>query len=558
MATKTQKLVIDLTGRGGLADKYYGDINLFEDIADEFEYPTGQPHLRYISGDNQFVAGVFNPLRKYGYLQPSLNIFDPCTSDVTEEIWSCTEIDLENNEIYMAQEAIPSSVRPDILIGTSLNDTSLNSDHETPVNTTKISDMQVYTLNGTRNLFFAYNDNSKWIIGRKDLSTSTYTDAWWGNSGANPPTGDFTLSNSNTLEMHVSGDGFMYVLNGYRVHRMDGTAIGGTYGTVEQDVLLAPTFFRMEHVTDFRNNLCISVVKGSPGSFALADNKVVSAGVYFWNRQTTLFNTADYIEIPGVQDIKSLHVAPNGRLRCFTIGSNLVTQLREFNGVAFNVIKELSAKAYPKFRDSVTFVNEFTVWQGADANLYYYGKELPNEKEFLFIAARPEDADSYAPNAGAILQARDSESNTGSVFYSSYSVDGGSTYSYVRIAPFAALTFGGETLSCDPGNIYTKVFNLPKLSNIHHVTFFMERVDTSGSTVEATIKYYKNSEQVAFMTKSITRNDLGKGYAVHPINTSYIDSIQIEIEYNTSLTMTNSRFAPKYAVLEYVPTQTFS
>lgn len=66
------KLSIDLSGRGGLAPRFFGDINR----------TSASPELRYIGSENQFADGIYNPFRRFGYLSPANNTFESVTQYV--------------------------------------------------------------------------------------------------------------------------------------------------------------------------------------------------------------------------------------------------------------------------------------------------------------------------------------------------------------------------------------------------------------------------------------------------------------------------------------------
>ena len=82
---------------------------------------------------------------------------------------------------------------------------------------------------------------------------------------------------------------------------------------------------------------------------------------------------------------------------------------------------------------------------------------------------------------------------------------------------------------------------------------------------EATIKFYANQSTTPYMTKYVTRADIYKGYVSFEINKSFINSLQMEIEYYNSTNLNNNGtftqlgicdFSPFYAELIYEPTTT--
>ena len=49
------KIIIDMSGRGGLLERYQGDLNDTQ----------SQPHYGYLGADNQYAEGFWNPFLPY-------------------------------------------------------------------------------------------------------------------------------------------------------------------------------------------------------------------------------------------------------------------------------------------------------------------------------------------------------------------------------------------------------------------------------------------------------------------------------------------------------------
>jgi hypothetical protein len=249
-----------------------------------------------------------------------------------------------------------------------------------------------------------------------------------------------------------------------------------------------------------------------------------------------------------------------------TVAANGVTQIREFNGVSFDVIKELGACAYPNFQDSLTVVGGFTIWLGYDGNIYYHGSELPGEPEALYMVGTCGGTGIQNTLAGAILYGSSNGYATGGTekthpeaMLINY-VQGG-TPKVARFFPYSnnSITGGATTTTIYPvaTPIYYPVKYLPRMSNLAHATIYMAR-ETGLSTGidDAVISFYKNGDTTAFMTKTVTTDDIMKGYKGIEINTQYVDSLQISVTYSNAVAITNKRFNPAYMVIEYTPTET--
>lgn len=678
-------MVIDLSGRKGLGDKYYGDINNFGATGDK---SLGQPQYRVnVKDTNQnkdgtMVSGIYNPLRKYGFLSPSVATMYPITYSPTTInktftydgmaspplaliLSSITSFatgtpvsftttgtlpsGLALNTIYwtiyydsthmkiasslanaLAGTAIDPvdagtgthtvtsvTIDPTTIAGTQYDVTNnksyflggltaggriplfmLNSiDAETPYvdrflpsAATAGGDLEIYTLSdGTssnRCLFYSYRSTGGWRAGYKQLDNNTggtgagtYVDNWLGSGGT--VTGTFEPNLSGEMKFVVGGDGFMYILNGYSVHRVDGTTLGGTNGTITRDVLLAPTYFRFTHGVDFRGNLYFAMQRSDINAVHNATDKeggayVQECGVYIWNRQASFSNTSDYIPINGVREIRALWVSPQNDIRCITVSANGVTQIRIFDGTQFKVCKELGATAYPSYSDSLAVISGFTVWLGYDGILYYHGNEsvsinitgygsVQTEPEFLFMMGSVGGTGLQNVLASSILYTGSSGFSTSGTlekphpeaFHLFYNI--ASTPTWSKYFPHANQAIVGGSTVATAANvtpIKTPVRMVPPLSTLKHITVFMAReTGLTPGIDDADFSIYINGNTTALMTKTITTTDIMKGYFKIEVNQPFVDCLQFGIVYKNTPT-TNFRFNPSYAVVDYVPTDT--
>lgn len=561
---KQQSVTMDLSGRKGLADKFYGDINQFGYSGD---MGTGKPQHRYLAKDGQMVSGIFNPLRKYGYLYPSTLTAYEIASGSSVPFYAASIYDYINDKSYFLGSGLNGgSVVLDIL--SSIDGTTTSTDRTMPVGTTYPGDIEIYDVNGVRHLMYSYNTGSAWRIGIKNLTTSAFTDNWLGSGGT--ISGAFEPSSNGEMKMIAAGDGYMYVLNANAVHRIDGTTLGGANGTVTRDVLLAPTYFRFSSGIDHRGSLYIAVQRNTTHEVhgrsyfsgnASNGNYNGDVGVYIWNRQSTFFNTSDFIPIKGAKEIRRIWVDSKNRVMCITLSSNNVTQIRKFTGSQFEVVKELGSHAFPNHDDSLTVVNGFTVWLGYDGNLYYYGSEIPGEEDFLFIMKRFVSSSGLGNIYGACIlyaggntfSSASNEKDFMESFYVSYAISASSLY-FVKYFPHASspltggvsTTIAAETLI----DTYTPVKYLPKLSTVKDITIYMARENVSGTSDVAYIKVFKNNSTTELFSKPITNDDIAKGYKSIEVNVANVDCIQLAIKWQVSA-MSDTVFAPAFAIINY-------
>lgn len=558
------QMVVDLTGRGGLAHKYYGDINRFGFTGDQ---AAGQPQYRYNVGDNEMASGIYNPLRKNGYLSPAVGtIYNFSSAPSNTSLVGATIYDSINDKSYLFTYTGGSTFPLYRLDG--IDSETLQTDRTMPGGTTFGGDLEIYQIDGVRTLFYSYRTGSAWRVGVKNLTTSGFTDNWLGSGGS--VSGTFEPSSNGEMKFVNSGDGFMYILNANSIHRVDGTTLGGSTGRVFRDLLKAPDYFRFTHGVDHRNNLYFAIQKitrQETHNIAVSSNPnfTTECGVYIWNRQATFFNSSDFVPIQGVREIRALYVSPKNDIRCITISNNGATQIRKYNGTTFEVIKELGTTAYPNFADSLTIVNGFTCWMGYDGNIYYHGSEMPGEQEFLFIMGSVGGTGIQNVLGGSILYGGGTGYSTNGTlekpnlecFVINYTIS--SVAKISRFFPYAngSLT-GGVTTSmiAHAGNVYTGLKLFPPLSTIHNMKVFMAReTGLSAGVSDATLNFYKNGDTTAFISKTVTTDDIMKGYKSIEINTPFIDTLQISISY-AATAITDKRFCPNFALVEYTPTST--
>lgn len=545
----TQKMIINLSGQGGLSQDYMGDRFVNQTTQKTF----GSPRTRYNAGDDQFVAGIFNPVTRMGYSSPSVsNNLSVTTSGSYSAAMAASQLDDINEDFYFLENGTK------IHMGSSFAATGTATDRT--ISNAVFTDACIYVLNNVRHLFFTYRlSGTSTVIGVKNLTSTTYTDVLLGGGGT--MTNNFTPVASYG-KLIPAGDGFLYFLNGNHVHRIDGTTLGGATGTVEEDILLAPDYFHFTHGVDYRSNLYMVIQRNTlyqtAGTTEINTN--TECGVYIWNRQASFFNTSDYIPLMGVKEVMSIHISPKNTIRIFCMSSGGTPQLREYDGSKFKVIQEFEFYGYPVYEDSISVHGNFTTWLSKNGRFYTYGTNDLSGKESLSIVS------DLSITSGSSILYCNSSSHSGiqnpvegtanghpEGFYFGYN-DG--TNKIGNIFPYAQQTVESTTFNKAQGDIFTPVKFLPTLCNVRHINLFMLRQpSSSGSTVQATLKFYFNQSDTSSFSKSITNDDLAKGFISIEINKPYVNSIQIEIEHAANAIGGND-FCPAYAEVIYEPTST--
>jgi hypothetical protein len=617
----------------------------------------GDPQLRHLVAETQVADGIFNPFKRHGYLSPANQSYKRITPTGTLLTYGSVPRVFANATNVSGESVMLAGTR--FWQATGDNFTTLSSD-ATSIHgdtTTWPMDLELYYINGVSGRTFMLTSDTSGTDGKLRYY----------NHGADTYT---TVQSSLVLDEYSclarADNGFMYVIGQNRVHKFDGTEAAGASGLFTSNVLVFPSKLALRGGIDYRGVMFMGVVGWeTTGGSGLMDNTVsyrsvpvstsslpIYAGVFLWDRLSTTVRMRDFIEIPNIQNLVGFHISPLGTLRVYGISNHRTTQLLEWSGTKFNIIRELGPQAYPAQPKGVRTSGLFTYWLGQDGYVYCIGRASAlDEKEQL---AKILDVNAVAADmcgvvgttislAGAVLPA--SFQNTGQVDttdridheslligfqYSNgpsvtcamtiaspavvtasahglgvgdsikFSTTGalptgltaGTTYyvisaglsaddfrvsasaggsaintsgtqsgvhsfrktvsnEVIRVFPFTNQTLQSVTPKANIGNVYSGVKYFKRLSTIKHIDFYCAPGTTSGTDTVATIKFYANQSTTAFSTKTVTRNDLVKGYKSIDLNKLWVNALQIEIEFETTQTLGPNDFAPAMAVVEY-------
>lgn len=553
MAEKT--LTIDLSGKLGLAPRFWGDIDLDQ----------ANPNYRIVGQNGMMAQGLYNPFRKLGYMSSAntayKNFYDLNSSDYIAVNWSASIYDTENNEFYMGTDGryLHKAKSQDA-------HTSDSTAVDLGNNNYKIKDLEIYQVNGVRKIFVIYDKNGTLDIAISNLTYDTATDnLTWLTATVS---GAFANTYLPPAFMRVADNGFGYLFNGNQVHKIDGTAAtGGANGTVTANSLLFPVTHRICDATDNRGAMYIAI-RETITAQGVGGSGVTPCGVYVWDRSTTIASPQDYIRVGGIKDIKKIYVAPSGALRIMVLNADNVVQIREYNGNTFITIAEVGSPAgtnrnsWPLYLDSFAVANNFVIWAGQDAYIYAHGNVQSGDPEGTFILSKMPSADPAA-TGGALLYLGGSE-YSGSAGQKRNRIGLNMTFiessttgnAYIKLWDMygvgnTASTTG--TQSTDP--IYTLVNFLPQMSTVKHIDIYMGPSATSSSSTMASIAIYLNQSATAWATKTVTLADCAKGYKRIEVNKPYVNAIQLSIAH-AGVTMGADEFFPSIALVTYEPTVT--
>ena len=523
------KLTIDLSGKGGLAPRFNGDVH------------NANYNLRYIGREDQMAHGWYNPFKRYGYMSPSNSTRQDLQVDTgaPNALITSALYDMANDDIYVGERG------REVYRGDSFSDLDLAGVLDVGVSNT-IHDLEMYMINGVQKIFYTYDKNGTAEVGYADVGGSM------ANAHSNWLTTDATGAFSNTLTndifMRVADNGFGYIFMDNQIHKIDGTTSGGAAGTVTANVIIFPPYFQITDALDTNGRFYIPIRQDtSPSSLAISISNA-PVGVYVWDRFSTAVNMQNYIAIPGIREIRKIYVSPKGTIRVITINSESYVEIRELQGNNFNVIETLGYGMYPRYHDSLSIYGLNTTWLGADGQIYCHGRVTEKDEEGIFnIGAITSTAGSGIMFLGGVGNAP-----SGLNFYIS---DTTSVPSY-RLYKWSPHLGAGGTGTAYRGDVYTLVKFLPAMSTINYIDIYC-RPSGSGATTIATIKPYFNQSATAWASKAVTLSEAGTGLKRIDVGKPYINAVQLEIEFSTAVNLSGlTDFSPSFAVIDYTPTNT--
>lgn len=364
---------------------------------------------------------------------------------------------------------------------------------------------------------------------------------------------EFTAAN---LFLQKADNGFLYLFSNQRVSKFDGGTSGGDFGVFVADVLVFPKFLRCVDAVDTNSLMYIAIQSSDTSASTTSDYRTFGAdtmGVYQWDRQSTVVNTRNFIPIYGAREIRRIFVNANGDLRVITIGEDRFTQIRGVVDGKLQVLYRLGINAYPRLRDSVDFMNNMLVWVGADGIFYACGTLPGNTTEHVYkIGAMGNYSSAITPGVLMVGNKESTQAREG-IYVS------GTDATHKKLQkwfPHGTGTINSIAQTGNEGDVFSLVTHLPYLSDVHHIMITCAPNGIANdATAVATIRFYKNMKTTEFMHKTVTRNDLLKGYLAYEINQSYMNALQIKIEW-ANQTLGSNDFLPAFAVLDYTATTT--
>lgn len=496
----------------------------FLDVSNEDTTPLS---IVFGNNESQLFMGGNATDKIYSYSTPS----------TFSGLLRATQMDYDNTDYYAAFTDLTNDYgivsRMSSLSGTTFEESiALDTDDD------GITDLEIYEVNGIKKIFASYQKDTGADIAII-TPESMYFDSDWLSTACS---GGSTLGATNDIQMIVADNGFMYILDGSTLHKIDGTTNGGANGTATMNVLTFPALFQLIDAIDLRGNLWFALMKSTNDFSSLTLSTNIGeqyGGIYIWDRQSTIVNMTDFIRIEGITAIRAIFTfreVPG----CITISSTGYTQLRLYNGNNFEIIKEMERDGYPIYRDSVNVNNDMISWIGRNGYHYRYGKIVPELEDALYIIGDASQDFTSFDYAGAMILS--STTSTGEAY--SYGVRGDSTFSIKKWHPH--YTTNQKPLV---GSVYSKVFALPKLSKVKSVTLYYPPSASSGSTKALDLDIYFNQSTTSWGTTTLSRTDGVRSYKFIPVNKTGVNYIQFKSSWNTALDI-SSAIIPAYVEIE--------
>lgn len=361
--------------------------------------------------------------------------------------------------------------------------------------------------------------------------------------------GAFTVETGQDTFLYLADNGLLYWFTGNSVNSFDGSATGGVVGTVNEAVLLFPSYTTIPDVAETRGRMYIGV-QTSDRSSSL-DTKFFNAhrsGVFVWDRRSQVLGGSDFFPTPGAKEIRNLFTSSTGDVLAITVNNSGFCELRALSGNQFAVIQTMEKGAYPESRRGISQVGNFTVWLGYNGIFYAYGAVAPGEPLRLYKIGTAAGLTSFATPGAIFVGNKDSSANELAVYFG---WDTGAAYNISKWYPNGEGTIDSNAQKAGVGNVYTRVQQLPSLSNVLYIRgFHMPGGSDGDATVAATLKCYTNQSSTAAWSLDLTYDDLFRGWFEKEWNKQNVNFLQFEVEWNATPTLGSSTYRPMYLEIE--------
>lgn len=363
---------------------------------------------------------------------------------------------------------------------------------------------------------------------------------------------NFYIKEGQSSFLRKSDNGILYWFVGEDVHSIDGSVTGANAGVFNRSILRFPQYTRIVDAIDSRGFMNIAINSQNPGTDPGYKFSAKTCGVFVWDRQSTVISSRDFYALEGAKEIRKMFKTRNGEVMLIVTANSGNSELRKLTNTGAVTVAKFENTGYPAYTDSFTYIDDMAAWIGENGFVYAWGAvELGNPEGLHKIGFLELSGVMIATHKGTLA------TNYPTGVYLAWN-QGGLTPKISKWYPSGEGTLDLVVQKAYVGNVYSPVKLLPPLSTVNHINLFSLPIATSDSTTVGTLKIYFNQSSTPWASKTITKKDLAKGVKYIPVGKSFINSVQVEIEWSTAETLGNDTWCPVFAQIDYTPTKTIN
>ncbi len=523
---------------GGLAERWWESDNVNRS-AQQNQIVSGNqnPFIGkgfYVPGSNEFadlaqlsnISSHSNPAKKF--ISFDNNKYDTTTGTETFYIIDGTVGIVAYTGAKVLGTADTASNFPDPLAATGSHGA-----HTTFV----YDDMVRYQVNDSPALWFFYRDNTDGDGTVYQLFASGMAaENYWSNSA----TGGFVFAAADVkypIIAEVADNGYMYVAQASAIHKYDGTAAGGSTGTVTADVLVFESSKTIVDMKDYAGKMWIltkPIDNKSGGSTGRVQRDI---GVTVWNRSSTIVATENYFSIKDLQDVYSIWIGKTG-LYVFGFGTNGNTVLLKLYNNGFKKVRDIhsSNNGKPANRGAVVSFENGFMWQTSLGTLFYFDEYANGGEGALHIVEYHTDF-----TGGALI------SFGQNTVLKSFKNAGGTQ-------KFSLTDFSTNTYNAGGLTVFFPPMELPKLSRLNSVSLYFVLPSGAPSANSITGSIFKNYSSTGIASYTVNPStDINNGMKYIPLSSENCNAIQVSMLFDGTVDL---RYHPQlYAIeIDYTPT----
>ena len=292
-------------------------------------YGAGTAGTASRPADGMISLAATNPFRRFGFLSPGFPASAATNSSVIAAV--IRNGVAHGNNIYAIEggaklHEITNLITPTVTTPTTFPHTITPHGHSAAVG----SDIIAYYLDGTKYIFYSWNDNTDGDVGRYDFAT-TFDDDYVSTAA----TSGAVLSKDYNHPMIVGDDNILYVGNGKDLASLQGTTAAGIWNPSALDL---PEGYEIQSYSKTGNFLVIYANYEPDPSNTLSDTIRADSVAFFWDYVSDSFTYA----IPLQGSVVDAGFSLNGIPGCFVQGQSeqvsSESKILLYNGSSFETL----------------------------------------------------------------------------------------------------------------------------------------------------------------------------------------------------------------------------